>query len=376
MKNKDPVQHSMTLLAAACVAAIALLAGCSSGGGGSGANPQPSGGNSDTPVTRPPAAAADTTPTAKGAEGTGNTVTAAGNAVSQMGEQVQEAPLPLLPAQARYGAGGLLVNGGEAVGALGAGVSNGLGQMGSVDNPVGVTVSSTGNVVQEVAEVVISAGQLVQGLGTGKLSPLAPVTSPLGTAVEKVGSGLGRGGARLSGALSEGPVAQVTDSASKVIVPLTSKATDGTQTLGAATHLGEPANGLLYKVGNTVATGGSMLSNSQAPVVAPLGGVVTETGRTVAAAGALLHGSGDGKGANPLGGVLSNLPMAGQANAQAGAQGGAEGGAGGTLAPLTSLLAPVTGLAGGIKNGGNGGTGGQGGEGKTLRLPLVGGLVH
>jgi hypothetical protein len=402
MKTKRPAQHSMTSLAAACVAAIALLmAGCSSSGGGSGVNPQPNGSNSDTPVTPAPPASAELTPTAKVTEGTSNTVVATGNAVSEIGKSIQDAPLPLLPAKAREGAGGVVVNAGEAVGALGAGVRDGLGQIGSVDNPLGMTVSSTGNVVHEVGDAAISGGALVQGLGTEKLAPLAPLTTPVGGLVKHVGVAIQGGGDKLQSVLSDGAVAQVTESLSKVIVPLTSKVTDGTQTLGAATHLGEPANGLLYKVGNTVATGGSMLSNTQARVVSPLGGVVTEAGKTVAAAGVLVNGNGSG-GGNPLGGLLNNLPLAGTGGAQGsdGSQGGnplggllnnlplaklggSEGGSSGsgTLGSVGAPLAPVTGLVGGIKSGVGGNTGGgtnggtNGGDSKP-QLPILGGLLH
>ncbi len=333
MQSKHPSQHFITSLAAAGMAAIALLmAGCSSGGGGSGANPRPNSGSTDMPVTPAPSASGETTPTAKVTEGTGNTVVATGNAISEIGKTIQEAPLPLLPTKAREGAGDVVINAGRAVGSLGAGVRDGLGQMGSVDNPVGVTVASTSNVVHDVGEALISGGDLVNGLGTDKLAPLSPVTTPVGGLVTHVGIAVHDSSGKLHSVLSEGPVAQVTDSVSKVIVPLTSKVTDGTQTLGAGTHLGEPANGLLYKVGNTVAAGGSMISNTHAPVVSPLGGVVTEAGKTVAAAGGLLTGPDHG-GGNPLGGLLNNLPLAKLG-------GGGEGGsAGGALSPVTSLLA-------------------------------------
>ncbi|EYS96827.1 hypothetical protein CF68_18375 [Cupriavidus sp. SK-4] len=421
MKTKHPSQHSMTSLAAAGVAAMALLmAGCSSSGGGSGANPRPNSGNIDTPVNPAPSASGETTPTAKVTEGTGNTVVATGNAVSEIGKTIKDAPLPLLPTKAREGAGEVVINAGRAVGSLGAGVRDGLGQMGSVHNPVGVTVASTSNVVHDVGEALISGGDLVYGLGTEKLAPLAPVTTPLGGLVRHVGIAVHDSSGKVHSVLSEGPVAQVTNSVSKVIVPLTSKVTDGTQTLGAVTHLGEPVHGLLHKVGHTVAAGGSMLSNTHAPVVSPLGGVVTEAGKTVAAAGGLLnghdhgggnplggllnhlplagggHGGDGGHGGNLLGGLLNNLPLAGAGGGHGGdgghggnllggvlnnlplakLGGGGEGGsAGGALGPVTALLAPVTGLVGGLKQGAHDSQGGSG-DHKTLQLPLVGGLLR
>ncbi|KAF7960260.1 hypothetical protein AWV80_00500 [Cupriavidus sp. UYMU48A] len=107
--------------------------------------------------------------------------------------------------------------------------------MGSVHDPVGVTVASTGNVVQKAGDTVTSAGELVSGLGTEKLSPLAPLTTPVGGAVQKLGMAVSHGGDKLGDALSTGPVAQLTGTTSKVIVPLTTKLTDTTQAVGAAT---------------------------------------------------------------------------------------------------------------------------------------------
>ncbi|MFP3616007.1 collagen-like triple helix repeat-containing protein, partial [Paraburkholderia sp. SIMBA_050] len=94
--------------------------------------------------------------------------------------------------------------------------------------------------------------------------------------------------------------------------------------VGGASGLGVPVDNLLTKLGNTVATGGSMLSNADKPIVSPLGGVVTETGKTVAAAGVLLNnrngtaGGAAGAGGNPLGGLINSLPLAGAAGGSAG----------------------------------------------------------
>ncbi|MGN5480346.1 collagen-like triple helix repeat-containing protein [Cupriavidus basilensis] len=214
-----------------------------------------------------------------------------------------------MPADARYGAGGVVVNAGETVGALGAGVRDGLGQMGSVHDPVGVTVASTGNVVQKAGDTVTSAGELVSGLGTEKLSPLAPLTTPVGGAVQKLGMAVSHGGDKLGDALSTGPVAQLTGTTSKVIVPLTTKLTGHHAGGGRGDPPGRAGGRLAVKVGYTVAAGGGLLAHSHAPGVSGLGGVFTETGKTVAAAGGLLHG--DSYGGSPLGGLLNNVPLAG-----------------------------------------------------------------
>jgi hypothetical protein len=101
-------------------------------------------------------------------EGTGNTVTAAGNAVSQIGQQIKDTNVPLVPTGAKNATGDVVINAGATVATLGAGVANGLGKMGAVDNPVGVTVANTGNVVTQTGKTVVSAGDLVQAVGTGQ----------------------------------------------------------------------------------------------------------------------------------------------------------------------------------------------------------------
>ncbi|TPQ37779.1 collagen-like triple helix repeat-containing protein [Cupriavidus pinatubonensis] len=376
MNNNNRVQRPLASLAGICISALALLAGCASGGGGdSGLGPKGDGAN--PPPQQPPASASDSTPAAKVIESTGHTVMAAGNAVSDIGKQIQDAPIPLLPAQARYGAGGVVINAGETIGALGAAAHDGLGKMGSVYNPVGVTVTSTGNVVQEAGDTVTSAGQLISGVGTDRLSPLEPVTAPVGGAVQKVGMAVSYGGVKLGEALSAGPVAQLTEASSKAIVPLTTRLTDTTQTVRGATGLGMPVDGLLFRAGHNVAGGAGLLANSPAPAVSGLSGAVTETGRTVAVAGGLVHGTPSG-GGNPLGGLLNTLPLA--------SGGGKYGGPGGNecapnlLVGLTlvaavagtpaqhgansaGLLAPVLGPVAGLASAGTKYTTGEDGKG-------------
>ena len=355
--------------------ALTLASGCASHGeSGAGLGPQGGGGDIVPPPQTPPSTT-DTTPTAKLAAGAGNTVVAAGNAVSEIGKHIQSAPIPLLPTDARQGAGGVVVNAGETVGALGAGVRDGLGQMGSVANPVGITVASTGDVVQKAGDTVTSAGQLVSGLGTEKLSPLSPLVTPAGDVVQKVGMAVSHGGAGLGGALSTVPVAQLTEGTSKLIVPLTTRLTESTQAVGAATVVGAPVDGLLSKVGYGVAGGGGLLANSRAPVVSGLGGAVVEAGKTVGAAGALVHGTG-AEGANPLGALLNHLPLAGADGRQGGPGsceckpnaphhgGKAEANPLGILAPV---LAPMTALA-------SGGTKYSTGEVKALPASPLSGL--
>lgn len=375
MRSTMQRERSVSVITIACGAVLALLAGCSSGGAGSGASPNGNNSVTPPPATPTPAASVETTPTAKVTEGAGNTVVATGNAVSQIGQQVKDANLPIVPDAAQNATGDVVMKAGDTVATLGVGVREGLGKIGSVDNPLGVTVGNTGNVVTQAGKTVVSAGGLVQSLGTEQLSPLAPVTQPVGGVVQTVGGTVMQVGGKLGDSLSTGPVAQLTSSASKAIVPLTTKLTDTTQTVGGATGLGVPVDNLLTKLGNTVATGGSMLTNANKPIVSPLGGVVTEAGKTVAAAGVLLNnrnGTAGGAGGNPLGGLLNGLPLAGAAGS-----GGGGGGAAGALAPVTGLVGSVTGALTHVTNAASG-TATSGNAGSPLNgvTGLLGGLTQ
>ncbi|MFX7879392.1 collagen-like triple helix repeat-containing protein, partial [Acinetobacter baumannii] len=65
--------------------------------------------------------------------------------------------------------GQVVIDAGNTLAALGAGVRDGLGKMGAVDNPVGVTVASTGNVVTQAGHPLSSTGDLVNSLGQDQL---------------------------------------------------------------------------------------------------------------------------------------------------------------------------------------------------------------
>ena len=193
-------------------------------------------------------------------------------------------------------------------------------------------------------------------------------------------------------------MAQLTSTASKAIVPLTTQLTNATQGIGAATGLGQPVNSLLGTVGNNGQRGQPGHQQQCAAGVEP-GGVVTEAGRTVAGAGVLLHG--DGSTTNPLGGLLGSLPLSGLTGSGAssnplapvtGLLGGLTGGStgGNPLSPVTSLLgglggsssssnplAPVTNLVSSLTSGLGGAAGAAGGGSgalpvKTVLTPVTG----
>src|SRR5690606_28842655 len=114
---------------------------------------------------------------------------------------------------------------------------------------------------------------------------------------------------------------------------------DTTQTLGGATGLGQPVDGLLQQVGNTVGGLGENVSGLGLPggLSEGVGGLVSGVGATVGSVGAVLNPNADTP--NPLGNTL------GLATGAVGSltQGLADGG----------LLAPLDGLLSALPEGGN-----------------------
>lgn len=152
--------------------------------------------------------------------------------------------------------------------------------------------------------------------------------------------------------MSTGPVEQLTQQLSTAIVPLTSQVIGGTQTLGATTGAGAPANSLLGTLGGAIANGGNTLTNANVPVVSNLGSVVGALGNTVASLGGVAY-SPNASSSNPLApitGVLGGVAGGGSPlGAVTGVLGGLGGAAGGSrpLAPVSSGLGSVGGATGG-----------------------------
>ena len=80
-------------------------------------------------------------------------------------------------------------------------VSNGIGQTGFTANPVGTTVVGL-PIVGSTSNPVTGLSDTVKALGTGPLSPLAPLTTPVGGLLDTVAGGLKTGGTMLGAALS------------------------------------------------------------------------------------------------------------------------------------------------------------------------------
>ncbi|WP_293778394.1 collagen-like triple helix repeat-containing protein [uncultured Oxalicibacterium sp.] len=296
---------------------VAALTGCASGsgstsaslggsngsvGGNSGGGADGSGGgnsaidNVSSPVS----------PMGQVAGNAGNLVTATGGAISALGATVENANVGIVPAQTQSDLARVVDDTDGVVQTLGQGVSDGLGQIGNVQNPLGVTVANTGNVVERVGQTTQDTGTLVANTGGGPLSPLAPVTQPVGGLVNQVGVGVSNASPTLTNALSSGPVEQVTQTGSNVITPLTARATTLTQQVGNATGLDEPVDGMLGRVGGGLDSVGQSLTGGS-ELGTGLGTVVSSAGQTVSSAGVILHDRQGTGGSNLISGLTNTV---------------------------------------------------------------------
>ncbi|MBJ9594876.1 collagen-like triple helix repeat-containing protein [Burkholderia seminalis] len=225
-------------------------------------------------------------------------------------------------------------------------VSAGLGQIGIVPNPVGTTVAGLGNIVASTSNPVSGLSETVKALGTGPLSPLSPLTTPISGLLDTVSSGLRTGGTTLGAALSSGPVQQATQAISTAITPLVTTAGQLTQQVGTATGLGQPVAGLLGQVGAAVTSAGWKVSAaSPQPLVGGVGTLVRAVGNTVTNVGGLVN-PGGANGAVPISGLVTSVVGGIPATVHDGpATGTPAGGLANPLAPVTSL---VGGLLGGL----------------------------
>ncbi|CAI8692786.1 hypothetical protein EMIT0111MI5_10160 [Burkholderia sp. IT-111MI5] len=228
-------------------------------------------------------------------------------------------------------------------------VSNGIGQIGFTPNPVGTTVAGLGTIVGSTSNPVSGLGETVKALGSGPLSPLAPITTPVGGLLDTVAGGLKSGGTMLGSALSSGPVQQATQALSTAITPLVTTAGQLTQQVGTATGLGQPVAGLLGQVGSAITSAGwKVTSTSPQPVVSGVGDLVRAVGNTVTNAGGLVNPSG-ANGAVPIAGLVTSVV----GGMPAPVHDGSATGTGGTtpLGGSGNPLAPVTSLVGGLLGG-------------------------
>ncbi|HDR8861349.1 TPA: collagen-like triple helix repeat-containing protein [Burkholderia territorii] len=316
-----------------------------------------------------------------GTPGTPGVVSTAGALAVGVGSTVSAMSLPVLGNTVTRSAGDAIASISTISRAAADALSDGLGKTGSTPNPVGTTVAGLGEVVGVTANPVEGLAQTIRALGSGPLAPLAPVTTPVGAALDTVAGGLGAAGNTLGATLASGAVQQVTQPLSSAVTPLVITAGQTTQQIGATTGLGQPVAGLLGQVGTALATTGSRMGSvSSQPAVGAVGAVVGALGNTVTNAGGLVNyngpngvapipgmivslagasvatvqnGPSSGSSASgPLGGVLSGLGST-PLGSLTGALGGTTGaGAASPLAPVTNLVSTVTGTLGGAAGGG------------------------
>ena len=194
----------------------------------------------------------------------------------------------------------------------------------------------------------------MKALGTGPLSPLAPLTTPVGGLLDTVAGGLKTGGTMLGAALSSGPVQQTTQAISTAITPLVTTVGQVTQQVGTATGLGQPVAGLLGQIGGAITSAGwKVTSTSPQPLVSGVGDLVRAVGNTVTNAGGLVN-PGGANGAVPVAGLVTSVVGGMPAIVHNGSTTGTGGTGDGrwlTVGGLSNPLAPVTGLVGGLLGG-------------------------
>ncbi len=295
-RSQGPARAGMTALAAA----LLVLGGCSgtgslnsagdgtavSSGGGSGTG---SGGSTSS------------SPLAAVVREQGNTVTDLGQTVSTLGGTVAGVVQPLVGDASAQGVNGVVGHTGGVVSAVGAAVADGVGQIGKVDNPLGVTAAGLGGAVDQAGNAVSSAGDAVTGLGQNPAtSALRPVTTVAGQAVDQAGQVVSRVGQGLDTQLSTGPADQLLGGASQVVETVVNTGAGATQTVGKATGLGPVVERIVDPVAQAVGQAGEQLAGSNQPVAREVGQILGNTSRTLGHTGDLANAPASGA---PIGSV-------------------------------------------------------------------------
>ncbi len=328
----------------AAVVAACALAACGSDGvsvpGGLSGNDN---GGNVTP-TNPP------TPTAASTSGA---ITTVGKAATDLGGTISSLPVPGVSPGVTGGLGSTVGALGPVLDSTADALSDGLGQTGTNANPVGTTVAKLGTPVAATSGVIAGVAKTVDALGTGPLSPLAPVTSPVAGALYTTANGVQAGGMILGNTLASAPVQQVTQPISSAITPLVITLGQTTQAVGTTSGLGQPVSGALAQIGNALQGGGTAIGgSSKQPLAGDGGQLVSILGATVTNAGGLVNPNGP-NGAAPIPGLITGL--AGSSNTSVAA--GSASAGGGTGTPLGSTpLASITGPLSSATPGASGGT--------------------
>ena len=278
----------LTVLAAAIVMA---LAGCSgsghlnTSGSGGGSTPTGPGGGGGGSV----ASNGGGNPVSQVVRETGNTVSDLGQTVTTLGGVVEQVSTPLVGRASGTALGGVVEHAGGTVDALGAAVSDGLGRLGSLDNPLGVTAAGVGNAVDQAGRTVSSVGDVVTGLGSNQAtSALRPVTSVAGQVVDRVGDTVSRVGTTWETQVDTGALGQVLNGTSQAVERVVEAGTGTTQAVGSATGLGAPlANGVIAPIAQALDQAGNSLSGGSGsmPGAQGLGEILGNTSATLTGVG-------------------------------------------------------------------------------------------
>ena len=273
-----------TGLSVLAAAAVMALAGCSGSGqlntsGGGGSTPTGPGGGGTV-------ASAGGNPVSEVVRETGNTVSDLGQAVNTLGNVVEQVTTPVVGRASGSALGDVVEHTGASVDALGTAVSDGLGRLGNLDNPLGVTAAGVGNAVDQAGRAVSSAGDAVTGLGSNPAtSALRPVTNVAGQVVDRVGETVSRVGTTWEAQADTGALGQALNGTSQAVERVVEGAVSTTQAVGSATGLGAPlANGVIAPIAHTLDQAGNGLSGASG-----LGEILDNTSRTLTAVGGAVN---------------------------------------------------------------------------------------
>jgi hypothetical protein len=241
-------------------------------------------------------------------QGTQGTVTTVGKTATDLGSTIAAATIPGVSPGVTQGLGNSVGATGSVIDSAANALASGLGQTGTISDPVGTTAAGLGSTVSSTSGVIAGAAAAVDALGTGNLSALSPVTTPTAGALYTVANGFNAAGQILGSQIASPAVQQVTQPVSGAITPLVITVGQTTQAVGTTTGLGAPAASLLGQIGGAVKAAGAQLSSTTSPNLlgGDLGQLVTSVGNTVANAGGLVDPQAP-NGVAPIPGLITSL---------------------------------------------------------------------
>lgn len=246
------------------------------------------------------------------AAATGDTGEAAAATVKTLGRSISQIELAGSDA-VTSGTGEVIINTGEAVERLSAGIGDGLGDLNDNDNALGTTVAGATGAVAETGEAVSAAGDTVESINTlpvfaqldqstGLLTQAGNTVGELGGVVTKLGDTL-----TVQFTKDQGHLSGLSREMTAVIRPLVNYTGGTLQHTGDALIVGSIANTILTETGTAVVQLGQTVGSSDSAVISDLGGTVEGVGYLVVATGGVLSvGEDDAASRVGLGKALSN----------------------------------------------------------------------